>query len=172
MVISEQDQGASKAGSAAKASSTDSMVVDERGHCRFDLHEFLTTTPWWVARNDSSVVWDGQCAFISADAATDKGDMNESQDMDVDNRSPKMQRKRSVRSLRKKDLYTAWNAMMKTPRFMRRRLRSKTSSLSDDAAADPVIAAAATMGTVRGIIRRNSRLETSNGSTCRYCLQG
>jgi hypothetical protein len=35
-------------------------------------------------------------------------------------------RRRSVRALRKKDLYAAWNAMMKTPRFVRRKLRSKS----------------------------------------------
>jgi len=109
------------------------MGLDEQGQPRLDLQSFLSTTPWWVARNNQSVVWDGQCAFISPDSADENDDDNDDlEEMDIDDTSPQSQRKR-VRSLRKKDLYAAWTAMMRTPRFvMRRKLRPKTSSLSDD----------------------------------------
>ena len=43
------------------------MEIDEQPHARLNLESFLSTTPWWVARNDESVVWDGQCAFISSE---------------------------------------------------------------------------------------------------------
>jgi hypothetical protein len=39
-------------------------------------------------------------------------------------------RRRSVRGLRKKDLYAAWNAMMKTPRFLRKRLKTNPDTSS------------------------------------------
>ena len=120
------------------------MELDGQGQLRPSLHNFLCTTPWWVARHDQSVVWDGQCAFISPEPLAEKEDNgNDAEDMDVDDVSPRNQRRRSVRSLRKKDLYTAWTAMMRTPRFvMRRRLRPKTSSLSDEGATDSRIVSA------------------------------
>ena len=93
------------------------------------LHEFLSCTPWWVSVNNSSVVWDGQCAFV---AKSSKEDTSERGSQPMTN-SPKPPRRRSVRSLRKKDLYAAWNAMMKTPRFMRRKLRARSDGPSDDA---------------------------------------
>jgi hypothetical protein len=88
--------------------------------------KFLVSTPWWVARHNDTVTWDGQCAFVS--------NSNKSEPAKTEQRpglSPGMSpipRRRSVRALRKKDLYAAWNAMMKTPRFMRRKLRSKSES--------------------------------------------
>ena len=82
------------------------------------LQNFLFRTPWWVSRHYSHVVWDGQSAFISklapelADSAGDCGPQVES------NAIPVRPHHQSVRSLRKKDLYAAWNAMMQTPRFV------------------------------------------------------
>jgi hypothetical protein len=128
------------AGSAVKSSSDDEasdlMALDESGQSTPDLHSFLSTTPWWVTRNDKSVVWDGQCAFIASESLTEKEDNSQDQEMEIDDGSPKIPRKRSVRSLRKKDLYAAWTAMMRTPRFVRRRLRPKNSTISDDSAID------------------------------------
>jgi hypothetical protein len=92
------------------------------------LHSFLNNTPWWVGRDDKSVVWDGQSAFVAAPSAGREGDGdNDYGTADVSRIKP---RRRSVRSLRKKDLYAAWSAMMKTPRFIRRR---QTRSPSDSA---------------------------------------
>jgi len=90
------------------------------------LHDFLEITPWWIGRDDQSVAWDGQSAFVAAqtpncDEVVD--DTNQTSDI------VPSKRRRSVRSLRKKDLYTAWNAMMKTPRFIRRRQLSRASSI-------------------------------------------
>jgi len=97
------------------------------------LHKFLSNTPWWVARHDTSVSWDGQSAFVTATLARRDG----SGDVDSASDLPSLpkQRRRSVRSLRKKDLYAAWSAMMKTPRFIRRRQpqRSQGSESLTDA---------------------------------------
>ena len=84
--------------------------------------KFLDSTPWWVSRHNDSITWDGQCAFVS-----------NKQDPVLMEQNPGLSpipRRRSVRALRKKDLYAAWNAMMKTPRFVRRKLRSRSASRS------------------------------------------
>jgi hypothetical protein len=80
------------------------------------LHDFLSTTPWWMARHNDTVVWDGQSAFIEKSTVSSLGGADAAQ---------KPVTKRSGRSLRKKDVYAAWNAMMKTPRFVRRKLRPR-----------------------------------------------
>mmetsp|Transcript_14841 Transcript_14841/g.41321 ORF Transcript_14841/g.41321 Transcript_14841/m.41321 type:complete len:2002 (-) Transcript_14841:1881-7886(-) len=91
--------------------------------------KFLDTTPWWVSRHTDSVTWDGQCAFVSNSMK------QESRPDQTDHRTETatIPRRRTVRALRKKDLYAAWNAMMKTPRFVRRKLRSRSESLSSSA---------------------------------------
>jgi len=82
------------------------------------LQDFLDQTPWWVARRcGSSVTWDGQSAFIEQVTPSASDD------------SPTRKPTRRIRSLKKKDLYAAWNGMMRTPRFVRRKLR-RTSSRS------------------------------------------
>ena len=93
------------------------------------LHEFLNCTPWWVGRHNKSVVWDGQCAFLPNSAPQQEENVN---DRIVQLPAAKSPRRRSVRPLRKKDLYAAWNAMMKTPRFVRRRLRHRGDVNSDE----------------------------------------
>ena len=105
------------------------------------LQEFLVSTPWWVSKHNDSVIWDGQCAFVS------KALRQESRPDQIEYKedSAITPRRRSVRALRKKDLYAAWNAMMKTPRFVRRKLRSKSEGKANDTIAvggreDPSIA--------------------------------
>ena len=93
------------------------------------LHDFLACTPWWVPRHNGAVVWDGQCAFV---AKTTKEESSERM-LPASPSSTKPPRRRSVRSLRKKDLYAAWNAMMKTPRFVRRKLRARGDANADEA---------------------------------------
>jgi hypothetical protein len=92
------------------------------------LHNFLSTTPWWMARHNDNVLWDGQSAFI------DKSPVSASEVSDDANVAQKPVTKRSARSLRKKDVYAAWNAMMKTPRFVRRKLRPRGSRLLEETA--------------------------------------
>ena len=89
------------------------------------LHEFLSCTPWWVARHNNSVVWDGQCAFVSVSPSKPGSDDGIDRISATASVSGKPPRRRSVRPLRKKDLYAAWNAMMRTPRFVRRKLRAR-----------------------------------------------
>jgi hypothetical protein len=104
---------------------TESMALKE-DHLPFtplSLQDFLRCTPWWVHRHNKAIIWDGQCAFISKSSV--KSDSAEVFS------STKAPRRRSVRPLRKKDLYAAWNAMMKTPRFVRRKLKARGDSNFD-----------------------------------------
>jgi len=92
------------------------------------LQEFLASTPWWVSKHNDSLIWDGQCAFVSKTL----GQEARSDKIEYKGDSVITPRRRSVRALRKKDLYAAWNAMMKTPRFVRRKLRSKSEGKAID----------------------------------------
>ncbi|KAL3922278.1 MAG: hypothetical protein SGILL_002291 [Bacillariaceae sp.] len=106
----------------------DSMSCDTMDlHGPMSLNDFLTSTPWWVARQNQTVIWDGQSAFVSKLPPPEEEEPNT---MEIS--SP---RRRSVRGLRKKDLYEAWKAMMKTPRFLKRRMRS-TQETTPGAASD------------------------------------
>ncbi|CAJ1952324.1 unnamed protein product [Cylindrotheca closterium] len=84
------------------------------------LNEFLNSTPWWVSRRNKNTLWDGQCAFVNRPTETEEATTESAAVV-----PPKLSRRKSVRPLRKKDLYAAWNAMMKTPRFVRRKLKSR-----------------------------------------------
>lgn len=89
------------------------------------LHDFLEQTPWWVARKGGDFVWDGQSAFVEfqnvGESSIDDPSVPTFTDGDED--SPFRKPTRRIRSLKKKDLYAAWNGMMRTPRFVRRKLR-------------------------------------------------
>eukprot|EP00977_Amphora_coffeiformis_P002502 scaffold469_cov160-Amphora_coffeaeformis.AAC.7 len=82
------------------------------------LHEYLVSTPWWVTKQDTGVAWDGHSAFIDRHASFVPEDL-------TPGHSKRRNTRRGVRPLTKRDLYAAWNAMMKTPRFVRRRFRSR-----------------------------------------------
>jgi Putative zinc finger in N-recognin (UBR box) len=123
-------QGATSAKSDADIhSSSDAGLAVVATNSAVAVQKFLSMTPWWVARHNPNVVWDGQSAFISkaiafsSDIACERGSMEAST-------SPAKPRRRSVRSLRKKDLYAAWNAMMRTPRFLasRRKFRHRNNN--------------------------------------------
>jgi hypothetical protein len=91
------------------------------------LHSFLVNTPWWITKHDMEVSWDGHSAFVDRHASPNTGDHVESK---------RRMARSGVRPLTKRDLYAAWNAMMKTPRIVRRRFRSRghkneESSVSD-----------------------------------------
>lgn len=103
----------------------ESMQLDTTIEGSATLHNFLGSTPWWVARHNESVIWDEQSAFVGRETEEVPDDQSPTK------RPP---RRRMVRSLKKKDLYAAWNAMMRTPRFVRRRLRPRLSGAADNAA--------------------------------------
>jgi Putative zinc finger in N-recognin (UBR box) len=123
--IDSASQCDSSAMDISKAKSDDDGVADSMSCDTLDLpdalslDEFLVATPWWVSRHNKSIVWDGQCAFITESKEQEVAETADARKMD-DTRFLN----RSVRGLRKKDLYSAWNAMMKTPRFLRRRLKA------------------------------------------------
>ena len=110
------------------ASETDTM--DSPVLRTSQLHSFLDTTRWWASRNDDSVVWDGRCSFSVAEEETPPllppvvpGPGKEDGTSSHLNHPHSLRRslRRSVRSFGKKDLFAAWNAVMRTPQFVRRR---------------------------------------------------
>jgi hypothetical protein len=109
--------------SPCNAKFDDGMQVDkvpESMYRSVPLHTFLEATPWWVSRRGRNVVWDGQSAFIErvSSSPSEEG---------VPSKKPSR-----IRPLKKKDLYAAWNAVMRTPRFVRRKLRRSISRTSSD----------------------------------------
>jgi hypothetical protein len=98
--------------------SGDDMQIDnpqEKLSSNKSLHDFLESTTWWISRDDSRIIWDGHSAFVekstfSTSVAPQEGTVT---------RRPS----RRIRSIKKKDLYAAWNIMMRTPRFVSRKLR-------------------------------------------------
>jgi hypothetical protein len=83
------------------------------------LHDFLEYRPcWWVTRRGNNGTWDGQSAFVArmAQSSCEEGVL--------------IRKPSRIRSLKKKDLYAAWNAMMHTPRLVRRKLRRSSSRAS------------------------------------------
>jgi len=113
------------------------LDVSTRKGSPVSLHDFLSNTLWWVTRHSDSVVWDDQSAFVdpAAEAITEYA--SSSNEDSGASRKPAHKR-RGVRPLKKKDLYAAWNAMMKTPRFVRRKLRPRMSGGLRDSAVSRV----------------------------------
>jgi hypothetical protein len=92
------------------------------------LGHYLESTPWWVTRHNTCVTWDGQSAFVEKIVENTEREQSS-------NRKPT----RRIRSLKKKDLYAAWNAMMRTPRLsiVRRSLRRSNSRSSNSRSLSP-----------------------------------
>jgi hypothetical protein len=97
--------------SPVKASS---MLIEGVAQPSQSINDFLTESVWWVTRHIDSVVWDGHSAYT--DVVEDPVEAAE---------GASNGRRSYRRLLRKKDLYAAWNAMMKTPRFVRKRIRPR-----------------------------------------------
>ena len=101
----------------------DTMQIDcQDMSLSLSLDRFLLKTPWWV-RSDE-MVWNGHSAFIES-----------RQDDSVAGNDKKRSSSKSpvrIRSLKKNDLYAAWNTMMRTPRFVRRKLRPRPQSSHGD----------------------------------------
>jgi hypothetical protein len=98
-------------------SESDAMLIDGNGAPE-SLGTFLSSTPWWVRSED--LHWDGHSAFVhdvQKELATGRGD----EEKETPSKSP-----RRIRSLKKKDLYAAWNSMMRTPRFVRGKLHLRS----------------------------------------------
>lgn len=108
--------------------SSDSMVVDSTSYSEQvkgnGINDFLEFTHWWVSRHDTNYAWDGHSAFVD----------KMSQPPTPTGSTESLPRKpaRKVRSLKKKDLYAAWNAMMRTPRYVKRRLRPRSAILRNE----------------------------------------
>lgn len=99
----------------------DTMQLDNptsTSRALLSLQDFLESTPWWVSRRGMNVKWDGQSAFVETISKPhyEEGIV--------------IQKPSRMRSLKKKDLYAAWNAMMHTPRFVRRKLRRSNARTS------------------------------------------
>jgi hypothetical protein len=93
----------------------------ESGHR--SLHDFLSTSEWWASRHDTSVSWDGHCAFSAK--------IEESKHLDLPTLSPPRQSLKTMQSkFGKKELICAWNSILKTPRLVKRRARTFSADLS------------------------------------------
>ena len=87
------------------------------------LHDFLSTSEWWATRNDTSMSWDGHCTFSAK--------IEKSKHLDLPILSPSRQSLKTIQSkFGKKELISAWNAILKTPRLVKRRARSFSADLS------------------------------------------
>jgi len=84
------------------------------------LDDFLRATKWWAGRNDKTVVWDGRCCLTPVK----EEDTQESSDHLPFLSSPTRSLRKSVRAFGKKDLISAWNSVMRTPRRVRRRAQT------------------------------------------------
>lgn len=95
----------------------DAMSLDAHWTGAKSLDDFLKTTPWWISSRVMSVFWDGHSSFMEIDSQVKNADGIGF---------------RQSRSMRKKDLYAAWNAVMRTPRLVRSRLRRQVSRSAND----------------------------------------
>ena len=87
------------------------------------LHVFLSTSKWWATRNDKSVSWDSQCTF-----STKKDDTKTSELPYVS--SPRQSLIKLQSKFGKKELISAWNSVLRTPRLVTRRVRSSSADRS------------------------------------------
>jgi hypothetical protein len=114
-------------GSREYSKTGDEMHVDSpecTERSPLSLQEFLDQTPWWVSRGGGNYAWDGQSAYVERVIQSDG------------NEAPSRKPSRRMRSLKKKDLYAAWNGMMRTPRFVRRKLRRTNSAVDSEMSAN------------------------------------
>jgi hypothetical protein len=93
------------------------------GDASCSLQNFLSTTRWW-SRNMKSVLWDGHCSF-----STDVGEVDSKPSIPQLS-TPTLTMKRHV--FGKKDLISAWNRILKTPRIGQRSARSATPNKTSD----------------------------------------
>ena len=117
LAVTPPDSALTEGKSKGDPGDSASCMRDESTDSR-SLNTYLSRTSWWLSRHTDSLVWDGHSAFI--DRVTDPP-AESIEDTQIRKSS------RRMRSLKKKDLYAAWNAMMRTPRFVRRKLRPRTS---------------------------------------------
>ncbi|GKZ00839.1 hypothetical protein MPSEU_001035600 [Mayamaea pseudoterrestris] len=89
------------------------------------LGVYLSNTPWWV--RSEKILWDGHSAFIEKE--------NNQLRFDPDLKLNATKRAVTFRSLKKHDLYVAWNTVMRTPRFFRSKLRPRQSTLRNETTA-------------------------------------
>lgn len=95
------------------------MTIDNT----YYLHDFLSSTPWWTSRNDKSLLWDGHCSF-STEVTTDT---KPTPSHTKPSGTPTMKQ-----VLGKKELISAWNRVLKTPRLVQRSARGFTPNRSSD----------------------------------------
>lgn len=110
---------------AFKSEEDELMSVESMNSCYTSnsLHDFLSKTKWWAARNDSSL-WDGQCAFSTVSNETKLSSPDQSMSPSPSKRLKKIQSNLPG----KKELISAWNAALKTPRLVKRRAFSLSTA--------------------------------------------
>ncbi len=93
--------------------------------CRTDnsLHDFLSKSKWWATKNDLSISWEVHCTFSA------KIEKNKPPDFPI--LSPPRQPLKMMRAkFGKKELISAWNSILRTPRLVKRQARSFSADAS------------------------------------------
>jgi len=122
-------------------SEDESMSIDSPGSSdtvnnnNLSLQDFLSTTQWWATRNDTSI-WDGQCIL-----STNEEDTKPSAEEAASSTLPRG-RRQSLKKIQtklpgKKELVSAWNSVLRTPRLVKRRRCQRSSSAADDGSGMP-----------------------------------
>ena len=108
---------------------SDEAMADDKTYST-SLHDFLSSTKWWSSRNDNSMKWDGHCTFTAAKE-------DDKQRTSLSLLPQGLSTKKTKNIFGKRELMSAWNGLLKTPRFVHRRARGLTpdrSSSSDTSA--------------------------------------
>ena len=90
------------------------------------LHGFLSSSNWWSSRHKNSMIWDGHSSFVP-EQELDKQPPPSPPQLSAYGISTKMQY-----IFGKKDLISAWNRVLKTPRLVQRSTRGSTPNRNSD----------------------------------------
>ena len=104
--------------------------IDKSHGCAAALNDFLSSSKWWATRNDMSVSWDGQCTF-----SANKDDTKPSELPLLS--SPRQSLMKLQSKFGKKELVSAWNSVLRTPRLVTRRVRSSSTDRASIFTYDP-----------------------------------
>ena len=90
------------------------------------LHEFLSSSKWWSSRNEKSMIWDGHSSFFPRKEFYKEPPSSPPQ-LSAHKMSTQIQY-----IFGKKDLISAWNRVLKTPRLVQRSIRGSTPNRNSD----------------------------------------
>lgn len=116
-IVTLSDEEALTPSTARKREEGDDIINQSCRRTDNSLHDFLSKSTWWATKNDLSVSWDGHCTFST------KIDKNKLLDFPLLS-APRQPLKMMQAKFGKKELISAWNSILRTPRLVKRRARS------------------------------------------------